>query len=374
MRNPYEMIRRLTGRPLVLIAVFAMMGVLIWAGLAIAERPSHMDSFQNPDGCQGCHAGKGAPGTPLLKAPRERLCYECHGTFSKDRPSAKDIESTLSKFSHHPIVETSQYHINGEVLPEVDSSIPRHVACEDCHTAHLSTRDVPWKGSRGCIASQVRTGKNDIVPPGLRLRFAEEEYEMCYLCHSDSANLPGDSKNMAEQFDPNNTSYHPVEAPGRNHDVPSLVRELGITDVIRCTDCHGNSDPFGPKGPHGSDYSPLLVAEYDTEDGPEDLKHYELCYKCHDRRSILGDESFRYHNRHIVDEATSCFTCHATHGSSDPNLIEFNPLVVNPSPVDSGPVYMPGFGNSPQCFLECHGADHNNLGIFVGGVKTGEWL
>ena len=269
MKNSSRMTSSLTRRPHVLIALLAMTGVLIWAGLAIADRPSHMDSFRNPDGCQGCHSGKGAPGTPLLKASRERLCYVCHGTFSKDNPTAKDIESVLSKFSHHPVIETSHFHFNGEVLPEIDSSVPRHVACEDCHVAHLSSRELPWQGARGYIASQVRTGEkgHNTEPPGLRLKNASEEYEMCYLCHSDSENLPGDSKNMAEQFDPNNTSYHPIEAPGRNHDVPSLVRALSITDVIRCTDCHGNSDPLGPKGPHGSDYSPLLVAEYDTRSG-----------------------------------------------------------------------------------------------------------
>jgi predicted CXXCH cytochrome family protein len=332
-----------------------------------------MKRFSNPEGCYGCHAGKGDPGTPLLKARREQLCFRCHGSFSRSWAASKNIESVVSKQSNHPIAETSHYHIRGEVLPEEQSSIPRHVACADCHIAHRSTPEVPWRGARGYVSGLMGSQPPGLRPQGLRLRRASEEYELCYLCHSDSKNLTGSSRNMAELFNPSNFSYHPVEAPGRNLNVPSLVRALSITDRIRCSDCHGNNDKMGARGPHGSDYSPILVAQYRMEDGTEDPKTYELCYMCHDRRSVLGDESFKKHNRHVVAEQTTCFTCHASHGSANSNLIEFNTLVVNPSPTDGGPVYMPGVNGNPRCYLECHSANHNFTGIFVGGVQTGFW-
>jgi predicted CXXCH cytochrome family protein len=353
--------------------LFASVAVLLGAALALAAGkgdPSHMDSFENPEGCAGCHAGRGAPGTPLLKGKREQLCFRCHGTFSLGR-ARRDIESVLAKSSRHPILETSQYHVQGEVLPENENSMLRHVACADCHAAHLSNSEVPWRGSRGYIPGKARLRQPGAPPIGLRLQRSSEEYELCYLCHSESTNLPIGAERINEFFDTSNQSYHPVETPGRNTNVPSLVRALSITDIITCTDCHGNNDSLGPKGPHGSDYSPILVADYRTEDGPEDPLHYELCYMCHDRRSVLGDESFIRHNLHVVSENTSCFTCHDSHGSTDnPHLIDFNAFVVSPSLTAGGPVYMPSIGGNPRCYLACHDADHNTTGITILGVTT----
>jgi predicted CXXCH cytochrome family protein len=374
MRYSGKDIKRSGRRRPLLIMALAVFGVLLGAALVLAAgRPTHMSRFENPEGCAGCHAGKGVPGTPLLKARREQLCFRCHGALSHGLATGRNIQSVVSKQSNHPITETSLYHLRGEVLPEEEESMLRHVACADCHVAHISTPELTWRGARGYISGLSGAQHPGLRPQGLRLRQATDEYELCYLCHSDSRNLPAGSRNMAELFNPSNFSYHPVEAPGRNLNMPSLVRALSITDRIRCTDCHGNNDSMGPRGPHGSDYSPILVAQYSMEDGPEDARYYELCYMCHDRRSILGDESFRKHNRHVVSEQTSCFTCHASHGSSSNNLIEFNTLVVNPSLTDGGPMYMPGSGGNPMCYLECHGADHNFTGIFVEGVQTGIW-
>lgn len=351
-------------RPFLALTI-ALLAVFLGAALAMAAvKSSHMDRFRNPEGCLGCHAGIGAPNTPLLKGKREELCFRCHGTFSRGKAVGKNIESVLTKHSRHPIFETSKYHTKNEVLPEIEPSMPRHVACADCHSAHLSTPEVPWRGSKGYISGQARIRQPGLPPMGLRLNIAAEEYELCYLCHSDSANLPFDSRNIAELFDTGNESYHPVEAPGRNTNVPSLIRALSITSRIICTDCHGNSDIGGPKGPHGSDYSPILVAKYRTGDGPEGPTEYELCYMCHDRRSILGDESFKKHNRHVVSEATACFTCHASHGSSsNRHLIEFNSLVVSASPTSGGPIYIPGATGNPKCYLSCHGVDHNTSDV-----------
>jgi predicted CXXCH cytochrome family protein len=360
-------------RPLLIVALVVFVLFLGAALVLAAGRPSHMNRYSNPEGCRGCHAGRGESGTPLLKAKREQLCFRCHGAFSENWAPGKDIQKVVSKNSNHPIIETSQYHIRGEVLPEEESSMLRHVTCADCHVAHMSTPEFPWRGAKGYMSGLPGAQHPGLRPQGLRLRQATEEYELCYLCHSDSRNLPAGSRNMAELFNPSNFSYHPVEAPGRNLDVPSLVRVLSITDRIGCTDCHGNNDSMGPKGPHGSDYSPILIAQYRMEDGPEDAREYELCYMCHDRRSVLGDESFRRHNRHVVSEQTSCFTCHASHGSTNSHLIEFNTLVVSSSPTDGGPIYQTGTAGNPRCYLECHSADHNFTGIFVGGVQTGNW-
>ncbi len=354
-------------RGLLFMAMFCLAFVLAGAvEMQAAAQPSHLNAYKNPEGCAGCHAGRGVPGSGLLKATREVMCFRCHGSFSRDGTAistAADIESVLTKFSRHPIMETSFYHVRGETLPEEQSFTPRHVACADCHKAHSSTSDIPWRGAPGYIPGLDRSGQPGLPPTGVRLKHATAEYEVCYLCHSESANI-SEGQNIASLFATSNASYHPVEAPGRGGRVPSLVRQLGISSRITCTNCHGNNDPLGPKGPHASDYEPILIANYRTEDGPEEPTRYELCYVCHDRRSILGDESFIRHNFHIVAQETSCYTCHASHGSIDNRyLIEFNIQVVEPSPSSGGPLYIPGTAGNPQCFLQCHGVDHNNVDV-----------
>jgi hypothetical protein len=271
-----------------------------------------------------------------------------------------NLEAVFQKDSIHPIFETGGLHRLAEKLPEADYSAERHVSCFDCHRVHVSRSDNTVAGVKGYTPGPARGDRAS----GRRFREPLEDYELCYLCHSVSANLPADSTNKAEEFNPDNPSFHPVEAPGRNPNVPSLRGGLQVNDRIQCGSCHGNDDKGGPQGPHGSDFEPLLVAKYRTEDGPEDGTDYDLCYMCHERRSILADESFRYHNLHIEQQKTACYTCHDSHGSmSNQHLIEFNSLVVSSSDVSGGPSYQTGAAGAPQCFLKCHDVDHNINGI-----------
>jgi predicted CXXCH cytochrome family protein len=335
---------------LFIIAGIALAIGLIWSGMGFAKKTTHLDRRKNDAGCAGCHAGSGVPGTPLLKKSWDTLCFICHGTIKKGKKgeALTDMEEVFAKQSIHPIFETSKYHLPDEELPEMNPSAPRHVACEDCHRAHLTVPEIPWAGAKG-----YAKGKQ-------KMKYAIDEYELCYLCHSDSANLPDDQTNKMEDFDSMNPSYHPIEDMGRNPYVPSLVKSLKTTSIIKCSDCHGNNDPLGTKGPHGSDYKPLLIAEYKTDDGPESPKRYELCYLCHDRRSILEDESFNRHKLHIVYQYTACFTCHDSHGSkTNQNLIEFNLNVVQQSPASGGPEFVPWGQGMDRCYLLCHNIDHN---------------
>jgi predicted CXXCH cytochrome family protein len=361
-------------KKLFVIMMMALAATLAWDALAPGKTlPSHMDDFKQPDGCFGCHRGRGVPGTPLLRENITKICFRCHGSQSKGKAKT-DIESEFAKAYRHPIYETSKYHSLYENLPEEDETAPRHASCYDCHTVHLSDAEKPWRGARGYVAPGgkfLRGTMKGGPPPGLRLREATYEYELCYLCHSDSANL-ADDKNMAVYFDPTNPSYHPVEMEGKNQSVPSLVRVLNITSRISCGNCHGNNERNGPRGPHGSDYSSLLVAEYRTQNGISDPKAHELCYMCHDYRSIWRNESFRHHSKHITENYISCFSCHASHGSTENrHLIKFNELVavVNTSEPN---YYMPSNQGNPRCYLTCHveaGMESKVVEHNTGGVK-----
>ena len=106
----------------------------------------------------------------------------------------------------------------------------------------------------------------------------------------------------------------------------------------------------------------LLVDNYSTRDpNMESDISFRLCYRCHERSSILADKSFSEHRSHLLDpeKRTSCYTCHNSHGSRDnPHLIEFNPVVVSPNKKGMLRYYSQG-GFRGECYLSCHGADHD---------------
>lgn len=315
----------------------------IASAVVFAIEPSHLDKTKNPAGCSVCHTGHGVKGSSTLRFDKKELCFACHSSAATVPPQLRaktDILSVFQKRYRHPVLETSQYHEPFEELPEKETSAPRHVACQDCHRVHESTSDRPWKKVKGYSAIKIKKKE------------ADEEYEVCYLCHADSLNRPPQKKNIADLMDSMNPSYHPVEARGKNGRVPSLIPPLNSNSKILCTDCHGNNDPFGPKGPHGSDYEYILKARYEIREVPESYDAYELCYSCHDRQSILGNQSFQKHKEHIVYQHIPCAACHESHGSKIyPHLIDFNSLFVLPFP---SPSYIPSPTGRSLCYLRCH--------------------
>lgn len=318
--------------------VFLFAGSVWGAG---KEDLSHLNKTKVKSGCNACHTPHPKKGRGTLKARPEELCLQCHGPSGKPEERAKsNIFSLLIKRSNHPVIETSKYHMKNEELPEKDPSMPRHVSCLDCHNVHMTRPGARLAWIKG----------TDIA--GIKRRTAKKESEVCYNCHSDSMNLPSSSSNIRFQFDPANASYHPVErvSKGRSQ---SLFRDISQGSFITCASCHE---------PHGSDYPPLLRTNYNMTDGAESTYAYELCYTCHNRDSILSNQSFKGstirdygHKEHIVYQRTSCFTCHASHGSNvNPNLIEFNPSVVT-----GARQYLDYQGGRAQCNLTCHAKVHH---------------
>lgn len=330
---------------------------------------SHGNDAVLPKSCRACHKGM-----TMSLSGDEAPCLACHGQQSaRDRmirdgylkttgsDRFADIEAELRKPYNHPVLTVQGVHRQFETLPEEVVNAARHAECVDCHNPHLTEKDKPFRGLKGRRVGNFIT---DI----------EQEYELCFRCHSESANLPGSSTNKHAEFKVTNPSYHPVMDEGKNTYVislkdPYVAKQEKPTDVSRitCSDCHGSDDPNGPKGPHGSNFAGLLKLNYQTEDArPESSFAYELCYKCHDRTSILNNESFPYHALHIQgrltgQDGTSCFTCHDAHGSSQyQHLIRFNEEVVFEN--KDGRLKYDAQGYAARhgaCYLSCHGVDHN---------------
>ncbi|HAM50936.1 MAG TPA: hypothetical protein DCP92_09710 [Nitrospiraceae bacterium] len=276
----------------------------------------------------------------LLVKTRDDLCFDCHGTQTEKR--ASDVYSVVTKQSNHPVIQTAQYHVSGETLPDDYSLRPRHVSCFDCHNVHKSEKGKTFKGLRGYRGKHVY------------VKEATYEYEVCFNCHSEDANFSIGDTDVSLEFAISNASFHPVESYGRNYFVPSLRRGLSTGSVITCSDCHGNDDRSGPKGPHGSIYAPILKFQYEKSSGPESPERYRLCYECHERSSILADQGFKAHKTHVIYNRISCSQCHCAHGSkTNPALINFDGNSVFPD--SRGELlYTPGAQGSPKCLLSCH--------------------
>jgi len=318
--------------------------------------------------CGSCHRPHGAPGKPwLLDGPNiNSTCQGCHdGTVS-----ARSIKGEIVKLSNHGIDVDSTPGSPGGPYLEGD-----RVTCGDCHDPHAAGS--PENLSPGVPASLARVAGVNLAGASVALLTRPED--LCFRCHGDGpARVPIlltrsiTQPNIRLQFQPNNPSFHPVGNPGANPLVPSLLPPLTVASMISCVDCHDADDSrrvgrSGPAGPHGSIYRPLLVRRYDTMDfSVESPAAFDLCYKCHQRDSILRDDSFKEHRKHVADERTPCSACHDPHGiysgqgtsRKNAHLINFDRSIVFPS--RSGRLEYASFGGGHgQCYLTCHGENHD---------------
>jgi predicted CXXCH cytochrome family protein len=318
--------------------------------------------------CMGCHRTHTAPSGPYLLVADKitATCLTCHdGSFAE----AADIMFDLGLLSVH---ET-----NSPVDPP--DPIPGHVNCADCHEPHTMR---PGAGRAPDVPPNF--GRiSGINSSGAPVEAASSECEVCYKCHADVNALSAEwvprvltQINTRLEFDPTSVSFHPVEAPGRNLDVPSLRPPWTTASLMQCSDCHGSNlsekaGGTGPNGPHGSNVRPLLLAGYDTADyTPESEDAYALCYRCHYRDTsggVLTDRSFPLHREHIVDENTPCSACHDPHGIAsaqgsflnNTHLINFDRSIVFPDAATGRLEYIDDGVFRGQCFLRCHGVDHS---------------
>ena len=318
------------------------------------------------NGCEDCHSPHTAGGGErLLKFVfEEDNCFVCHN----GNVAYKNIERELTKPYRHSVQDHTGAHDAAEDF--VSGGVPKHVECEDCHNPHQANDDA----SPGPpVVSGANKGVKAIGVGGQLVSTAQNLYEICFKCHADInmvTTLPItrqiDQLNTRLEFNLANPSFHPVVSQGINPDVPSLLSPLTTQSIISCIDCHNTDDPNAPRGPHGSIYEYLLERDYNTEDfTQENPRNYAMCYKCHNRDSILRDQSFSKHRQHIVDQRAPCSACHDPHGISDiqgnpvnnSHLINFDLTIVRAN--GQGRLEFDDLGRfTGQCFLNCHGEEH----------------
>lgn len=366
---------------------------------------THMNEW----GCETCHTPHFAPTAEYLlnftddpPAPFTCTTGGCHGSQAppfhnlsagagnrkvRNQPAGgmADIDRQIRKPSaHHQAVSGG---FTAASNPASRTGV-RSVACADCHNPH-ALNDQPAEAP---YASGMLRGTDGVDRNGAEVARSTYEYEVCFKCHGDNSGdvgfisrvVPTANKRLA--FQSSNSSYHPVVAIGRNLDIPSIPSSfepsMTAADQIYCSTCHSD-DEGGVRGPHGSTFTPILRRRYETADRtPESLESYALCYQCHERSSILSDESFRRssrrttvsgggHSGHLAAGAP-CSACHDAHGvdnsssaandtGSHTHLINFDTSIVQPAGGRTYPIFIDA--NQPfagSCTLVCHGVEHDN--------------
>ncbi len=318
------------------------------------------------NGCENCHNPHNSGGKErLLKYQREEdNCYDCHN----GNVASTNIQQEFIKTYRHNVSAYTGIH------DAVEMAIPKekHIECEDCHNGHAANSDQASAPNVKGFNIEVE----GISQAGTPVSNAAYEYEICYRCHSQNAVTPSSvtrvvmQNNVRMEFDPANYSYHPVAAIGKNSNVPSLISPMTVTSMIYCSDCHSSDGANSPAGPHGSVYPQILKANYNRAAySPESMMSYALCYSCHDRNSILGDQSFTFHKLHVSQNSISCIACHDSHGisssqtngGSSTHLINFNTGPGFASATDGMLKYEDQGENHGSCYLSCHGKKHGPL-------------
>ncbi len=316
------------------------------------------------NGCLSCHRphSAGLPQRLFHFENEEDNCLSCHNGQVVKANLAEEFNKTSGHF-------VQNYQGIHDIRESVDSS-ERHVECADCHNAHAIIK----KQAKAPYVSGALKAVSGVTAEGSVIAQATYEYEVCFKCHGHNPNRVESAitrqitqTDTIMEFDQSNPSYHPVTARGANSDVPSLKPGMDETTIIYCTDCHSSEPSSKAKGPHGSQYPPLLAYRYETEDDTvEDITAYELCYHCHLRQNILGDNSFKKHKEHI-EKNIPCSACHDPHGISfsqgnstnNSNLINFDTSIVFPE-TNTGRLEFEDQGYfRGRCFLLCHGIEHS---------------
>ena len=315
-------------------------------------------------GCASCHVPHvaGAKEELMRFSAAEQNCLPCHNA----QGPGQNVAGEFSKVSAHPIFLDSQSHSPAEhpVNPPL-----RHVTCADCHNPHVSTK-APGGKAR---VSGALAGVTGVTAGGSVQHNVTQEYELCFRCHADSAargpaRVPRQvvETNTRREFNPGSTSFHPIEAAGKNPGVSSLILPMTAASLMTCSDCHNNDQApgnggSGPKGPHGSAYVPLLERRLLLTDGtPYNPDNFALCYKCHSSAVVDSGQSTSWalHRKHIEDYRAACTTCHDSHAATQPHLINFNTTYV--LPVNGQLRYTSTGLNHGTCTLTCHDGNGQN--------------
>ncbi|MCM0080611.1 hypothetical protein L4X63_03305 [Geomonas sp. Red32] len=286
-------------------------------------------------------------------------CFTCHKSTSTDpNKSFKNISGEFRLAYKH--VTPRCFDCHGDESNATDSlhslRAGSHIAGSPAVANNISNAtgiDMSWSiTSWGGASASTSLASNQVTA----------EYQVCFKCHgatgtgtSPAVNNSGYTgsgslTNLALEFNPNNSSRHPVGTPlAAASQLLSTRLQGGWTPgmVMTCSDCHA-TDSTASKGPHGSSVKWMLagtnkawpytsaasngastgtyfrLASYNTGAGTKDGL---FCLNCH---QVTGTNPFHtasgvttgthYNNANIP----ACVNCHlrVPHGGKIPRLLK----------------------------------------------------
>lgn len=405
-----------------------------WNGLGINpwHVPGHnlandVNSTNKANGCESCHQPHNAAtsGNRILKQDGEAgVCLVCHN----GNVSYWNIDAAMNKAYVHPTKNPAydgrhspKRMPDGKVREEPSNlGTNRHAECEDCHNPHAVSAGVSPSvpNPTNNLAAAVNKGVWGVQPtwPGLWGQVTsytvvddvQYQYQLCLKCHSYYAFgasppldpygiIPGGvNTDQAQEFNPNNASYHPVVTTGKNdfkmtvsgvtYDYSSsLIGGMTPNSTMTCSECHSDSQPDLPglKGPHGADYWPIIWGPYNFTTGQPGTSHH-VCFKCHDPTvygaatgasdtnwqntgfsSGTAGNKKNLHVRHVVVRDMPCLGCHSLvpHGWKRRALLIYGTGTPDPEPYN-------GHSKFPIGGSSLYGI---NSGVPIETIQSGNW-
>lgn len=364
---------------------------------------NNANSTVKANGCENCHKPHTAPNNRNLKGTSTSgICLTCHN--GNVASAAKNIDAAFNKLYTHPTKDAARAgrhdpkRLSGNVREEQATLNNRHAECADCHNPHAVSAGVSPSipAVTNNLTSNVLKGVWGVQPtwPGNWgtvttynvVDDTQYQYELCLKCHSYYAfglsppvdpygKIPSTSKlltDQAQEFNPNNASYHPVVGVGKNTFTmvvggtprdysASLINGMTPTTVFGCVECHSNADPAGtgPKGPHGSDVWPILWGPYDGTTGMSGgwgswgtSTSNHLCFRCHDYAKYtnstytmqpyttgFSNGSKNLHAYHVGRKDAPCISCHSgiPHGWMRKRMLVFGRTLASDPGADPAP-------------------------------------
>ncbi len=324
-----------------------------WNGIGIDPWPNSDFTIVAENACENCHTPHNAGGNTRLMNynAEEQNCLECHnGNVAK-----KNIYSDI-------ILKPYRHGVNsytGIHDPTEEGILTKHVECQDCHSSH-QVNNIPASAP---LASGFTQGVKGVNTDGNPIDLIQNQYELCYKCHSDNAVTGSPTSRLTEQnnvrleFESSNLSSHPIENGVRpnNTSIVTLIAPLDQTSIIYCTDCHSSDGVEAPNGPHGSQYPQILKYNYERINWDPSYTAYEICFQCHNQSAVI---SLHRQIKFSHARKASCNVCHDPHGVTDrPYLLNWNISVVTPN--SNGDLYYVDLGiGHGICYMRCHNRDH----------------
>jgi predicted CXXCH cytochrome family protein len=400
----------------------------------------HGPYSQTADQCAVCHRAHTATGPNLLTeaAPQANLCLTCHdGTGAPQNVKADYTGATANNpadrayYQHDALTDVTHTLASEQEFAGVSN---RHSTCTDCHNPHQakgtdSTQTASgWTPSgrlSGVSGVAVTNGAAGTAPSYTFLNGTgapvTQEYQLCLKCHSGYTVLPSNSGftptryvlDKGVELNPNNGSYHPVEAAGTNGTAkmaaslsgtsPYKLWNFDVSSTIRCTQCHASNAARSPAPAaganlplHTSTNRGILLAPYRDRILKPATQGYAaadfaLCLLCHAETPFATETTtatnYFYHGKHLtrlqgmgsggtdIDTPGAgqgnavCAECHfrihspqtlvGTESLQGSRLVSFAPDVTGLGGPGTQPAWAPINATSGSCTLTCHGFDHD---------------